>query len=128
MAKKNMRIEKDSMGDVNVPDKAYYGAQTQRAIDNFKISNLQFSKSFINSLAIIKRSAAIANCKLDKLDSKISKAITQACDEILNGNFNDQFKVDIFQTGSGTSSNMNVNEVVANRASEILGGKLTFST
>ena len=124
MAKKNMRIEKDSMGDVNVPDKAYYGAQTQRAIDNFKISNLQFSKSFINSLAIIKRSAAIANCKLDKLDSKISKAITQACDEILNGNFNDQFKVDIFQTGSGTSSNMNVNEVVANRASEILGGKL----
>ena len=124
MAKKNMRIEKDSMGDVNVPDKAYYGAQTQRAIDNFKISNLQFSKSFINSLAIIKRSAAIANCKLDKLDSKISKAITQACDEILNGNFNDQFKVDIFQTGSGTSSNMNVNEVVANRASEILGGGL----
>ena len=124
MAKKNMRIEKDSMGDVNVPDKAYYGAQTQRAIDNFKISNLQFSKSFINSLAIIKRSAAIANCKLDKLDSKISKAITQACDEILNGNFNDQFKVDVFQTGSGTSSNMNINEVVANRASEILGGKL----
>lgn len=124
MAKKNMRIEKDSMGDVNVPDKAYYGAQTQRAIDNFKISNLQFSKSFINSLAIIKRSAAIANCKLDKLDSTISKAITQACDEILNGNFNDQFKVDIFQTGSGTSSNMNINEVVANRASEILGGKL----
>ena len=124
MAKKNMRIEKDSMGDVNVPDKAYYGAQTQRAIDNFKISNLQFSKSFINSLAIIKRSAAIANYKLDKLDSKISKAITQACDEILDGNFNDQFKVDVFQTGSGTSSNMNINEVVANRASEILGGKL----
>ena len=124
MAKKNMRIEKDSMGDVNVPDKAYYGAQTQRAIDNFKISNLQFSKSFINSLAIIKRSGAIANYKLDKLDSKISKAITQACAEILDGNFNDQFKVDVFQTGSGTSSNMNINEVVANRASEILGGKL----
>ena len=81
MAKKNMRIEKDSMGDVSVPDNAYYGAQTQRAIDNFKISNLQFSKSFINSLAIIKRSAAIANLKLNKLDSKFSKAITQERDE-----------------------------------------------
>ena len=124
MAKKNMRIEKDSMGDVSVPDNAYYGAQTQRAIDNFKISNLQFSKSFINSLAIIKRSAAIANLKLNKLDSKFSKAITQACDEVLDGNFDDQFKVDIFQTGSGTSSNMNINEVIANRASEILGGTL----
>ena len=124
MAKKNMRTEKDSMGDVQVPADAYYGAQTQRAIDNFKISNLQFSTSFIQSLAIIKRSAAIVNSKLKKLDSKYSQAIIQSCDEVLNGKFDNQFKVDIFQTGSGTSSNMNMNEVIANRASEILGGKL----
>ena len=124
MAKKNIRIEKDSMGDVKVPAEAYYGAQTQRAIDNFTISQLQFSKSFIFSLAIIKRSAAIVNCKLKKLDNKYSKAIIQACDEILEGKFENQFKVDVFQTGSGTSSNMNMNEVIANRASEMLGGKL----
>ena len=124
MAKKNIRIEKDSMGDVKVPVGAYYGAQTQRAIDNFKISQLQFSKSFIFSLAIIKRSAAVVNCKLKKIDNKYSKAIIQACDEILEGKFENQFKVDVFQTGSGTSSNMNMNEVIANRASQILGGKL----
>ena len=124
MAKKNIRIEKDSMGDVKVPAEAYYGAQTQRAIDNFTISQLQFSKSFIFSLAIIKRSAAIVNCKLKKLDNKYSKAIIQACDEILEGKFENQFKVDVFQTGSGTSSNMNMNEVIANRSSQILGGKL----
>ena len=124
MAKKNMRIEKDSMGDVKVPNKAYYGAQTQRAIDNFTISQLQFPKSFICSLAIIKRSAAIVNYKLGKIDNKHSKAIIKACDEVLKGEFDSQFKVDIFQTGSGTSSNMNINEVIANRASEILGGEL----
>ena len=124
MAKKNMRIERDSMGDVKVPVDAYYGAQTQRAIDNFTISQLQFSKSFICSLAIIKRSAAIVNCRLKKINNKHSKAIIKACDEILDGKFDDQFKVDIFQTGSGTSSNMNINEVIANRASEILGGEL----
>ena len=124
MAKKNMRIEKDSMGDVKVPSNAYYGAQTQRAIDNFKISQLQFPKSFICSLAIIKRSAAIVNYKLGKIDNKHSKAIIKACDEVLEGKFDNQFKVDIFQTGSGTSSNMNINEVIANRASEIRGGEL----
>ena len=124
MANKNTRIEKDSMGDVKVPVDAYYGAQTQRAINNFPISNLQFSQSFLYSLAIIKRSAAIVNYKLNKIDNKCSQAIIQACDELLDGKFNNEFKVDIFQTGSGTSSNMNMNEVVANRASEILGGKL----
>ena len=91
MVKKNMRIEKDSMGDVNVPDKAYYGAQTQRAIDNFTISNHQFSKSFIDSLSIIKRSAAIANFKLNKLDNESSNSIIQACDEVLCGNSDNQF-------------------------------------
>ena len=92
MAKKNMRIEKDSMGDVKVPADAYYGAQTQRAIDNFKISQLQFSKSFICSLAIIKRSAAIVNYKLKKIDNQHSEAIIKACDEILDGKFDNQFK------------------------------------
>ena len=124
MSKKNMRTEKDSMGNVKVPNEAYYGAQTQRAIDNFKISNLQFAPSFIKSLAIIKRSAAVVNHKLGKINSKHSKAIIKAADEVIKGKFNNQIKVDIFQTGSGTSSNMNVNEVIANRASEILGGKL----
>tara|TARA_Y100000814_G_C12188567_1_gene353905 strand:- start:27 stop:326 length:300 start_codon:yes stop_codon:yes gene_type:complete len=99
MAKKNMRIEKDSMGDIKVPSEAYYGAQTQRAIDNFNISNLQFSISFIKSLAIIKRSAAIVNAKLKKLNKEYSIAIIKACDEILEGKFNSEFKVDIFQTG-----------------------------
>jgi len=124
MAKKNMRIEKDSMGNVDVPSHAYYGAQTQRAIDNFQISNLQFSKSFIKSLAIIKRSAAVVNNKLGKLDSKYSEAIIKASEEVIDGKFDDQFKVDVFQTGSGTSTNMNINEILSNRASEILGGKL----
>ena len=87
MVKKNMRIEKDSMGDVKVPVDPYYGAQTQRAIDNFTISELQFSKSFICSLAIIKRSAAIVNCRLKKINNKHSKAIIKACDEILDGKF-----------------------------------------
>ena len=114
MVKKDMRTEKDSMGNVNVPDDTYYGAQTQRAIDNFKISNLQFSQSFIQSLAIIKRSAAIVNHELGKLDIKYREAIVKASDEIIDGKFDNQFKVDIFQTGSGTSSNMNMNEVIAN--------------
>ena len=97
MAKKNMRIEQDSMGKVKVPEKAYYGAQTQRAIDNFKISNLRFSKSFIIALAIIKRSAAIVNNSLDKLNDKNFQSIIKAADEVINGKFDDQFKVDIFQ-------------------------------
>ena len=121
MAKKNMRIEKDSMGDVKVPAEAYYGAQTQRAIDNFTISQLQLSKSFIYSLAIIKRSAAIVNCRLKKINNKHSKAIIKACDEILDGKYIDEYVIDIFQTGSGTSTNMNMNEVISNIAAEKSG-------
>tara|TARA_Y100001970_G_scaffold255298_1_gene331867 strand:- start:1262 stop:2647 length:1386 start_codon:yes stop_codon:yes gene_type:complete len=119
-----MRKEKDSMGEVLVPDDAYYGAQTQRAADNFPISNRRIPKILIKSLAMIKKSAAIANHKLNKLDDNIKNAIVDACDEVISGKYDDQFIVDIFQTGSGTSSNMNINEVLSNRANEILGHNL----
>ena len=119
-----MRKEKDSMGEMYVPDDAYYGAQTQRAIDNFQISNFKLSKSMIDSLAIIKRSAAIANHQLGLIDKNIKDAIISSADEIIDGKFDNQFLIDIFQTGSGTSSNMNCNEIISNRASEILGGTI----
>jgi len=118
-----MRVEEDSFGKVNVPSDAYYGAFTQRAMKNFPISGVVFQKELISSYAIIKRSAAIANTKLGSLDPKISKAIVQASDEVLKGKYLDQFPVDVFQAGAGTSTNMNVNEVIANRALEILGHK-----
>ncbi len=119
-----MRKEKDSMGEMYVPDDAYYGAQTQRAIDNFQISNFKLSKSMIDALAIIKRSAAIANHQLGLIDKNIKDAIISSADEIIDGKFDNQFLIDIFQTGSGTSSNMNCNEIISNRASEILGGTI----
>ena len=119
-----MRKEKDTMGYVEVPDNAYYGAQTKRASDNFPISDIKIPFELIYSIAIIKRSAAIVNQKLGKLESKLKNAIVSACDDIIQKKLDDNFIVDIFQTGSGTSTNMNVNEVVANRANEILGGKL----
>ena len=119
-----MRKEKDSMGEVLVPDNAYYGAQTQRASDNFPISNRRLPQSLIKSLALIKKSAAIVNNKLDKIDSDIKNAIVSACDEVIAGKHDTEFIVDIYQTGSGTSSNMNMNEVISNRANEILGHEL----
>jgi len=119
-----LRKEKDSMGYVEVPDNAYYGAQTKRAYDNFTVSNTTFPIEIIYAITIIKRSAAIVNHSLGKLDSKVKDAIISASDEILSQKFNQQFIVDVFQTGSGTSTNMNVNEVIANRANEILGSKL----
>ena len=119
-----MRKEKDSMGEVLVPDNAYYGAQTQRAFENFPISNRKIPGTLIKSLAMIKKSAAIVNHKLDRLDDSIKNAITTACDEVIDGKYDDQFIVDIFQTGSGTSSNMNINEVLSNRSNEILGHSL----
>ena len=119
-----MRKEKDSMGSVQVPDDAYYGAQTQRAIENFPISNIPISSSMINALGIIKRSAAVVNHQLGILDEERKNAIILAADEIIEGKFNDQFPIDTFQTGSGTSSNMNCNEIIANRASELMGGKI----
>ena len=119
-----MRKEKDSMGDMQIPDDAYYGAQTQRAVENFPISGITISKSMIQALGKIKRSAAIVNHELGLLDDDRKNAIIQAADEIIEGKFDSQFPVDIYQTGSGTSSNMNCNEILSNRASEIMGGKI----
>ena len=118
------RTEKDTLGEVKVPVDAYYGAQTQRAVENFKVSGLHLQPVFIKTQAIIKRAAAIANTKSGRLDRKIGEAIVKAADEIIAGKFNDQFVVDVFQAGAGTSQNMNINEVISNRANEILGGKL----
>ena len=116
MKNKKMRIEKDSMGSMEVPEDALYGPQTQRAVENFPISNISFTNDFINSVVIIKRSAAIVNHDLQLLDKNISNSIVAACDQILDGGYEEHFPVDIFQTGSGTSTNMNVNEVVAKLA------------
>jgi len=117
------RTEKDSLGEVRVPAAAYYGAQTQRAIDNFRISGLRPWRAFIWSMATIKRAAAEVNRDLGLLDPKIAGAIVQAAQEVIDGQWDDQFRVDPFQAGAGTSHNMNTNEVIANRAIEILGGQ-----
>lgn len=119
-----MRTEKDSMGSMVVPDDAYYGAQTQRAVENFPVSGITIPKALIRALGMIKRSASIVNNDLGNLDTERMNAIIQAADEVIDGKFDSQFPVDIFQTGSGTSSNMNTNEIIANRASEIMGGKI----
>jgi fumarate hydratase class II len=117
------RIEKDTMGEVKVPNSAYYGAETQRAIQNFPISGLRLPREFIRAMAIIKLSAAKANMQLGLLDRTKGEAIVSAAKEVMEGALYDQFAVDVFQTGSGTSTNMNLNEVLANRAIELLGGK-----
>ena len=117
-----MRIEKDTMGEISLPEDSYYGAQTKRAFDNFQISSKKIPRSMISSIAMIKRSAAIVNNQLNFIDSKVKDAIVKACDEVIQGKYDNQFIVDVYQTGSGTSSNMNANEVIANRACEILGG------
>ena len=116
--KMKYRIEKDSLGEVKVPQEAYYGAQTQRAIDNFQISGLVFSKDFITTLAMIKMHSAKVNAELKLLDKKIANSICDAAQEIIQGKHLEHFPVDIFQTGSGTSTNMNMNEVLANLASK----------
>jgi fumarate hydratase class II len=116
------RSEKDSLGEVQVPATAYYGAQTQRAINNFHISGLRPWRAFIWSMATIKRAAAEINRDLGLLDPQIAGAIAQAAQEVIDGKWDDQFRVDPFQAGAGTSHNMNTNEVIANRAIEILGG------
>ena len=118
------RRERDSMGEMVVPAGAYYGASTQRAVLNFPISGIGMPRRFIWALGTIKQGAAIVNCELGLLDSKFASAIAQAAQEVAEGRFDDQFPVDVFQTGSGTSTNMNANEVIANRASELLGGEL----
>jgi fumarate hydratase class II len=115
------RMETDSLGEVQVPQNALYGAQTQRAVNNFAISGLTMPRAFIQALARIKAAAARANGELGLLDTEVTDAIVAACGEILAGKHEDQFPVDVFQTGSGTSSNMNINEVLAHLASERLG-------
>jgi fumarate hydratase class II len=116
-----MRVEKDSMGEVEVPDDAYYGASTQRAVDNFPISDLRFGRGFIEALGMIKSAAASVNGEAGRLDAPVAEAIVSAAEEVVAGVHDSQFVVDIFQTGSGTSTNTNANEVIANRASELLG-------
>src|SRR5579859_6484132 len=118
------RIEKDSLGELQVPANAYYGVQTQRAVENFPISGLKPYPAFIWSMAAIKRAAAEVNRDLGLLDPNLADAIIHAASEVMAGEWNTQFVVDPFQAGAGTSHNMNVNEVIASRANEILGYKL----
>src|SRR3990172_1441276 len=117
------RTERDSMGPMEVPADAYYGASTQRAVLNFPVSGLRFNRGFIRVLGLIKMTAAAVNADLGLLDAKLAGAIQTAAREVADGKLDEQFVVDIFQTGSGTSTNMNANEVIANRAAKILGAK-----
>jgi fumarate hydratase class II len=123
MSETNFRNEKDSMGEMRVPADAYYGAQTARAVENFPISNLRFNRQFIRAMGLIKGAAAEVNHKLGVLDANRRGLLQQAAQEVVDGKLDDQFVIDIFQTGSGTSTNMNTNEVIASRANEIATGK-----
>ena len=123
MKKTDYRVEKDSIGVKDIPEEVYYGVQTLRAAENFHITGLNMHPEIINSLAYIKKASAITNCEVGILEKKKAQAIVQACDEIIEGKFHDDFIVDPIQGGAGTSLNMNANEVNANRAIEILGGK-----
>lgn len=123
VVKELTRVERDSMGTMEVPADAYYGASTERARLNFPISDLRFGRSFIKALALIKYCAAEVNQEFGDVDKKVADAIKSATQEVIDGKFDQEFVVDIFQTGSGTSTNMNANEVIANRAIELLGGK-----
>ncbi|MGD8554341.1 MAG: aspartate ammonia-lyase [Anaerolineales bacterium] len=124
MGMSQTRLERDSLGEVRVPEDALFGAQTQRAIENFPVSGLRPWKAFIWAMAVIKRAAAEVNRDLGLLDGRLAEAIGQAAQEVAAGRWEDQFVVDPFQAGAGTSHNMNANEVIANRATQIMGGKL----
>src|SRR5688572_13247141 len=115
------RVEKDSLGEMRVPTSALWGAQTQRAVENFPISNLRFPRAFIAAMGLIKRSAAESNLELELLPRDVAKDVMAAANEVIEGKLDEHFVLDIFQTGSGTSSNMNANEVIANRASQLRG-------
>src|SRR5215471_2164537 len=115
------RIERDSLGELKVPADAYYGIQTVRAVENFPISGLRAPADLVTATVLVKKAAAEANAALGRLRSDVAHAIISACDEILEGNLRDQFIIDVYQAGAGTSHNMNVNEVLANRAGELLG-------
>ena len=117
------RVEKDCLGEMRIPLKAYYGVQTARAIENFPISGQMSHSTFTMATVSIKKAAAMVNVELGCLDSKIGNMIILACDRLLNGEFHDQFLVDVYQAGAGTSHHMNVNEVIANITIEMMGGK-----
>jgi fumarate hydratase class II len=118
------RKEKDSMGVLEVPEDKYYGAQTQRSLNNFKIGGERFQRELIRAYGILKKAAATVNEKAGKLDSNLATAIRDAADEVIEGKLDEHFPLVVWQTGSGTQSNMNFNEVIANRAIEMMGGKL----
>lgn len=118
------RVERDSMGEVQVPRDALFGAQTRRALDNFPISGIRFPRRFIEALGAIKLEAANVNAELGLLDEELKDAIAGAAEEVVEGKLDGQFVLDVFQTGSGTSTNMNANEVISNRAIQLLGGEL----
>ncbi len=120
----NVRIERDSMGQMEVPADALYGASTMRAVLNFPISDLRFPRTFIRALGLVKQAATKTNMSLGVLDETVGNAIVEAAQEVIDGKFDRHFVLDVFQTGSGTSTNTNANEVIANRASQILGGDL----
>tara|TARA_B110000014_G_scaffold80286_1_gene55105 strand:- start:1272 stop:2627 length:1356 start_codon:yes stop_codon:yes gene_type:complete len=119
-----MRIEKDSMGEFEVPESAKYGASTARAVENFPISNLRFTRTFIKSLAEIKKACAMVNAKNNLLQENLASAIIESAQEVIDGDHDEDFVLDIFQTGSGTSTNMNANEIIANLATNISGEKV----
>jgi fumarate hydratase class II/aspartate ammonia-lyase len=123
MTDSNTRIEKDPLGELAVPADALYGVQTLRAVQNFPISGLKPMPAFIDATVRIKKAAALTHKKTGRLEDRLADAIVKAADEILSGKHREQFVVDVYQAGAGTSHNMNVNEVLANRANEILGGK-----
>ena len=122
------RLERDSMGPLCVPADAYFGGNTERARQNFPISNLRFGRSFIKAIGQVKQSAAVVNKDLGTLEGNLADAIVDASQKVINGDYDDEFVVDIFQTGSGTSTNMNANEVISNVANEALGGELGTRT
>src|SRR5438093_314660 len=124
MTEDGARVERDSMGEVRVPQTAFYGASTERARQNFPISNLRMPRRFIRALAQVKDAAALVNTELGLMEARLANAIQQAAEEVEEGKFDKDFVVDVFQTGSGTSTNTNANEVIANRANEILGQPL----
>ncbi|EMA53285.1 MULTISPECIES: class II fumarate hydratase [Halococcus] len=124
MSDQDTRTEADSLGEMDVPADAYWGAQTQRAVENFPISGIGFDRRFVRALGIVKKAAAQTNRDLDLIDDETAEAIVAAAEEVMAGEHDGQFPVDIFQTGSGTSTNMNANEVIANRASEIQGDEV----
>ena len=124
MSEDDYRTERDSLGEMQVPADAYWGAQTQRAVENFPISGITFGRRFVRALSVVKKAAAQANRDLGLVEEDKADCIVEAADEVIAGEHDDQFPVDVFQTGSGTSSNMNANEVIANRATELYGGEI----